>query len=384
MKTSRPFNEPAVNFINGLVASGNDAAAILDSRHLPMGSHHQKAIIVGVGGKLIAYVGGIEPNLDRVRNLSPDEPGSPLFDISVRLQDAGAFLVLETFIARWNLHPNKLGAPLRGESVALPPPIGGPVAIQVTHTYGRGFPFVSAVQTASTALANGIKNARQFFYMEDQYFVGSPKMASAIRDALSLNRNLVGIIVIAAENSVADLPDVAFRRRDFLNPLATSFPGQFLVFERLGGGSTIGPTAYVHSKLLIVDDEAAFIGSVNSNRRSWFHDSEIDATIVDTNGPGGIAPGTRGVVRDFRCNLWSQHFTLDSALLGDFAFCLGIWQAIISGQLVIIGGNLADISGIVSVRPYNVGATVPRFAIAGVPVASNVLEMVWNTLEDPT
>src|SRR5205823_3425132 len=153
-----------------------------------------------------------------------DELGSPLFDISLRLQDAGAFLVLETFIARWDLHPNKLGAPLRGKSVALPLPAGGPLAIQVTHTYGRGFPFVSAVQTASTALANGIRSARQFFYMEDQYFVGSPKMTSAIRDALSLNPTLIGIIVIAAEDCVGDLPDLPFRRRDFLRPVATSFP----------------------------------------------------------------------------------------------------------------------------------------------------------------
>jgi hypothetical protein len=383
MKTPSTVNIPAVNFINGLLASGNDAAAILDGRHLPVGSHHQKAIIVGVGGKLVAYVGGIEPNRNRIQPLAY-EPGSPLFDISVRLQDASAFLVLETFIARWNLHPSKLGAPLRGESVALPLPAGGPLAIQVTHTYGRGFPFVSAVQTASTALANGIRSARQFFYMEDQYFVGSPKMASAIREALTLNPTLIGIIVIAAEDSVSDLPDLPFRRRGFLNPLATSFPGRFLVFERLGGGLTTGPTAYVHSKLLIVDDEAAFIGSVNSSRRSWFHDSEINATIVDTNGPGDIAPGTRGVVRDFRCNLWAQHFNLGSSLLGDFAFCLGVWQAIISGNLVIIGGNLVDIRGTVSVRPYNVGATVPRYAIAGVPVDSKLLELAWNTLEDPS
>jgi phosphatidylserine/phosphatidylglycerophosphate/cardiolipin synthase-like enzyme len=229
------------------------------------------------------------------------------------------------------------------------------------------------VQTASSALANGIKSARQFFYLEDQYFVGSAKMAAAIRDALSLNLELIGLIVIAAEDSVSDLPDLPFRRRAFLNPLATSFPGRLLIFERLGGGSTTGPTAYVHSKLLVVDDEAAFIGSVNSSRRSWFHDSEIDATLVDTNGPGGIAPGTRGSVRDFRCDLWSRHLNIASALLGDFAFCLGQWQAIISGH-----------TSAVSVRPYSFGATVPRYQIKGVTVPDGVLDKAWDTLEDPT
>jgi len=382
-KTSRTVNDPAVQFINGLIATGNDAAAILDDRHLPMGSHHQKVVVVGSGGNLVAYVGGIEANLDRVPPPVSGELGSPLFDISVRLQDAGAWLVLNSFVSRWSAHPNSFGAPLRGSGLPVPTHTG-PLVVQVTNTYGSGFPFAAAIQTSSTALSNGIKNARQFFYMEDQYFVGSPKMATAIKDAMSSNPTLTGIIVIAAENSVADLPDVAFRRRDFLRPLVTSFPGRLLVFERLGGGSTIGPTAYVHSKLLIVDDEAAFIGSVNSNRRSWFHDSEIDATIVDSTGPGGTAPGTRGFARDFRCTLWAQHLNLSSALLGDVATSLTFWQAVISGALVLINGTLVDISGTVSVRTYSATAVVPRYDIGGVPVPDALLQKAWDTLEDPS
>ncbi|MBI3833200.1 MAG: hypothetical protein HY287_02600 [Planctomycetes bacterium] len=383
-EVARVVNEPAVNFINALKARGNDAAAIFDSEHLPFGSHHQKVIIVGTEKELIAYVGGIEPNRNRLESVAGQD-GSPLFDISVRLEGAGAWRVLRTFITRWNLHPNKFGSPLLAESLAEPLPAGGPLAVQVTHTYGRGFPFVSPVQTASTAIANGIRSARQFFYMEDQYFVGSPKMDSAIRDALSRNSNLVGIIVIAAEDCVTDLPDLPFRRRKFLGPLFNdpSFAGRVLVFERLGGGSTIGPSAYVHSKLLIVDDEAAFIGSVNSSRRSWFHDSEIAATIVDATGPGGEAPGQRGWVRDFRCNLWSRHFGLAPALLGNFATCLAIWQAIINLQTIIVSG----VNGVISVRPYDVNATVPRYA-KGMPntagARDRLLEKLWNTLEDPS
>ena len=375
MKASRRVNKPAVDFINGLLAGGKDGAAILDGQHLPMGSTHQKVIIVKSAAGLIAYVGGIEPNLDRLPPALPDEPGSPLFDISVRLEDAAAFLVLETFITLWNLHPDKLGSlPLRGESVALPAPSGGPMAVQVTHTYGRGFPFTAAVRTASTALANAIRNARQFFYLEDQYCTGTLMMGAAISDAMTANPSLIGIVVIANEDSVTDMPDLPFRRRDFLGPLALAFPGRFLVFERLGSGSTTGPTAYVHTKLLLVDDEAAFIGSVNSNRRAWFHDSEISATIVDMGGPGGTAPGTRGVVREFRCALWSDHLTVPSVALGDFPTALTIWQAIISGPS---GGAL-------SVRVYDVGATVPRFAIGPLTVDSRLLQLAWDTVQDPT
>ncbi|MDH6247767.1 IPT/TIG domain-containing protein [Mycobacterium sp. OTB74] len=378
--SSRTVNAPAVEFINGLAASGNDAAAILDDQHLPMGSHHQKVVIVGrgpfsttgAGGKLIAYVGGIEANIDRVPPPLLAEPGSPLFDISVRLEGAGALLVLDTFTLRWTPHPANLGAPLRGANLAVPTHTG-PLVVQVTHTYGRGFPFPTAVQTASTALANGIKNARQFFYMEDQYFVGSPKMKTAIGDALSSNPGLVAIVVIAAEDSVIDTPDIGFRRRAFLQPIVASFPNQILVFERLGSGSTTGPTAYVHSKLLIVDDEAAFIGSVNSSRRSWFHDSEIDATIVDSGGAGGTTPGTRGWIRDFRCQLWSAHLNTASGVLGDPASDINLWRAVISGTL--LGA---------SVRPYDVGAVVPRYSIKGVQLPDAVLQNGWDSFVDPT
>ena len=381
-KTARLVNEPAVKFINQLSAAGNDTAALLDNRHLLAGSHHQKILVIGTGGKLIAYIGGMEFNRDRIPPALADEAGSPLFDISVRLQDGAAFPVLLTFISRWTRHPGKTGALLRGESLGMPLPASGPQTVQVTHTFGRGFPFPNAVQTASTAVANGIKSARQFIYMEDQYFVGSSKLTAAINDAFSSNPNLVGIVVIAAEDSVNDLPDLAFRRREFFRPIVTAFPGRFLVFERLGDDrTTTGERAYIHSKLLIADDEAALIGSVNSSRRSWFHDSEISATITDTNGPGGVEPGARGGVRDFRCNLWAEHLKIDAALLGSFAFCLTLWQAAISGAFVTVGGKVVDVRNTALVRAYDVNALVPRW---GNNVPPAVLDAAWKSVEDPS
>jgi phosphatidylserine/phosphatidylglycerophosphate/cardiolipin synthase-like enzyme len=228
------------------------------------------------------------------------------------------------------------------------------------------------VQSASTALANGIRSARQFFYIEDQYFVGSNEMAKAISAVFS-NSKIIGIIVIASEDSVIDTPDVGFRRRDFLQPLVKSFPTQLLVFERLGqDGTTTGKGAYVHSKLLMVDDEAAFIGSVNSNRRSWFHDSEIDVTIVDPGGPGGTTPGTRGWIREIRCQLWSRHLNIPTAALGDPTTDIFQWFGVISG--LTLG---------TSVRPYDVAAVVPRYTIKGVQLADPILQIGWDTLEDP-
>src|SRR5205085_630542 len=58
-----------------------------------------------------------------------------------------------------------------------------------------------------------------------------------------------------------------------------------------GGGAMLGSSAsgskkyrdeiYVHSKVWIVDDICAKIGSANCNLRSYTHDSEMDIVMLD-------------------------------------------------------------------------------------------------------
>jgi phosphatidylserine/phosphatidylglycerophosphate/cardiolipin synthase-like enzyme len=47
---------------------------------------------------------------------------------------------------------------------------------------------------------------------------------------------------------------------------------------------------YVHAKTCIIDDRWSTIGSDNFNRRSWTHDSELSAVVVDRAGAGPRAP----------------------------------------------------------------------------------------------
>lgn len=366
----RVNNLTTISFVQQL---GGDCAAILDDRYLQFGSHHQKIVVVFAGGNLVAYVGGIEVSADR---LNPVSKGAPLFDVSLRVTGPGAREVLRTFVERWEAHPSASGAALTGGNVLSgPPPAAGTSRVQITHTYGRGFPFPSPVQTAAAARAQALGQARSFFYMEDQYFVGSPSQGAMMRKALAAGA--VGIVVIAAEDSVGDLPDVGFRRRSFLGPLARDFPGRFLVFERLGAGSTVGPGAYVHAKLLVVDDEVAIVGSVNSNRRSWTHDSEIDAVVVDDNGPG--APGTAaswGAPRRLRTDVWAAHLGLPANTLGDPSIGIAAFHAVNAG-----------LPGLATLRRYDL-TPVPRFVPPFtppllLPLLPHLLDFAWDTAEDP-
>ncbi len=83
--------------------------------------------------------------------------------------------------------------------------------------------------------------------------------------------------------------------------------GRFVVTEQI----------YIHSKLLIVDDAVAIVGSANTNDRSLTGngDTEIAAVVVDTEGvelrdlgSPTMKPQTRKFARELRRQLWEKHF----------------------------------------------------------------------------
>lgn len=85
--------------------------------------------------------------------------------------------------------------------------------------------------------------------------------------------------------------------------------GRYLVTEQI----------YIHSKLMIVDDAVAIIGSANTNDRSLTGngDTEIAAVIVDTDdcrledlGSPTMPVRSRGFARALRRQLWAKHFGL--------------------------------------------------------------------------
>ncbi|ALM84290.1 phospholipase D-like domain-containing protein [Bordetella sp. N] len=75
---------------------------------------------------------------------------------------------------------------------------------------------------------------------------------------------------------------------------------------------------YVHSKLTIVDDAVAIIGSANINDRSLNGngDTELAAVVVDDAEAGmtdvgeGVRTVTRKFARDLRMHIWRKHFGL--------------------------------------------------------------------------
>ena len=64
-------NTKTAEFLNGLNTGAADVRAILDQERGLIGTHHQKLLVVRGGGKLVAFVGGIEYNRDRIEGDNP-------------------------------------------------------------------------------------------------------------------------------------------------------------------------------------------------------------------------------------------------------------------------------------------------------------------------
>jgi phosphatidylserine/phosphatidylglycerophosphate/cardiolipin synthase-like enzyme len=66
-----------------------------------------------------------------------------------------------------------------------------------------------------------------------------------------------------------------------MQEMADVAPGRVAIY---GIENHHGTPVYVHAKVCVMDDVWATIGSDNFNRRSWTHDSELSAVVVDPSG----------------------------------------------------------------------------------------------------
>jgi phosphatidylserine/phosphatidylglycerophosphate/cardiolipin synthase-like enzyme len=79
-----------------------------------------------------------------------------------------------------------------------------------------------------------------------------------------------------------------------------------------------GLPVYVHSKICVIDDVWAAVGSDNFNTRSWTHDSELTAAVLDAErdpreptDPAGLGDGARRFARELRLAMLREHLDRD-------------------------------------------------------------------------
>jgi phosphatidylserine/phosphatidylglycerophosphate/cardiolipin synthase-like enzyme len=96
-----------------------------------------------------------------------------------------------------------------------------------------------------------------------------------------------------------------------------------------------GVPVYVHSKVVVVDDVWSMIGSDNLNRRSWTHDSELSAAVLDSEhdprepaDPAGEGDGARVFARNLRLELMAEHLDRAPGDLDDLVDPVKAFEAV--------------------------------------------------------
>ena len=313
--------------------------AILDMRVRSGGSHHQKLVVIRHGDdptRDVAYVGGIDlchsRRDDRDHGGDPQAQGGmgeeygdtpPWHDIQAAISGPAVHDVETVFRERWEDPTTLRRSPiivtrdrLRGldtrpdplpDQAPPPPPVeGGTHVVQLLRTYpnlrhGRDYAFArGGERSVAHGYTKAVKRGRHLVYVEDQYLWGA-HVGSVFTEALDAHPELRVIAVVPMYPDVTGVNRTAQlvgRRRAMLD-MARTAPDRVAVY---GIENRAGTPIYVHAKTCIVDDTWTTIGSDNFNRRSWTHDSELSAVVVDTAGD---------YARTLRLRLAAEHLERD-------------------------------------------------------------------------
>ncbi|WP_456820543.1 phospholipase D family protein [Cellulomonas sp. URHB0016] len=324
---------------------------LLDQRVRAVGSHHQKFVVIRHAERPaddIALLGGID--LAHGRRDDADHHGDPQalpfahqygprppwHDVHVQIRGPAVRDVEDVFRERWEdpaalsrlpwqAIPDVLHREDR-ESGPLPPPAADPpeagtCAVQLLRTYPRrrpGYPFApGGERSAARGYAKALRRARRLVYVEDQY-LWSADVARVFAAALRREPRLHLVAVVPRYPDQDD--------RLGLPPVRLGH-ARALQIVRAAGGDRVqvldvenrdDDPVYVHAKVCVIDDVWATVGSDNFNRRSWTHDSELTAAILDRRldgrsprDPGGLGDGARRFARELRLELWREHLDRD-------------------------------------------------------------------------
>ena len=318
----------------------------MDDTYPARGSHHQKFLVVNGAEGAVGFCGGIDYRLNRLdddRHLALEGyhdthakvEGPVVRDLAQDLHralepppegDQGGFRVL----------------PLLPDMAT--PPAAGSQFVQLTHTYAPryGYPFRPAGELGTlNALRRAIQRAKRFIYFEDQYATpyasdaldGSDDTLHILTDLLAAFDRVEFLLIVLPNH--AEAPFNRRYRYQFIRALRhkggskvrifyLARPGFVPVgtgadelepdsneteFAMLSQGTDVQPQGgsggkkyrdeiFVHSKIWVIDDVYAKIGTANVNRRSTTFDSEVDLHIID----GALDRGVRSAALGFACS----------------------------------------------------------------------------------
>ena len=287
-----------------------------DSDHPPMGSHHQKIVVVDDS---IAFVGGFDitpGRWDTREHLSHDirrvdrqgEVHPPIHDVQIAIDGPAATLLGYMSRTRW-AKATSTPVPVGGENPNIWPDGVRPDLTNVDVAISRTIPADEngkEIREVEQLYIDSIRSAKRFIYIENQYFTSSEitrALAERLREkngpeiVMVLHPHYTGLMESSTMGVLRKKVLANLHRADRHKHLGIFYP------VRKNENTSIS----VHSKVMVVDNQFLRIGSSNLSNRSMGLDTECDISI-EANGN----PDHEKAIIEFRNSLLAEHLGTSS------------------------------------------------------------------------
>ncbi len=293
-----------------------------DDRHPFGGCHHQKVVVVD---DQLAFCGGIDLTSHRWDTTAhrPDEPHrvtpsgtayGPYHEVQAMVEGPAAASLGVLARDRWRAIGADRLPPMNRFEQGLWPAGITPDFTDVDVAISRTLPGTDgqpAVRECEALFLDSIGAAKRTIYIENQYFTNS-NLAEALGARLAEPHGPELVVAVPRDShgwleqkTIGAIRDHLFRR--------------LIASDRYKRLRLVAPVAsrardvatFVHSKVMIVDDEFVRIGSANCSHRSMGLDTECDVAI-EARGDPHLQAG----VRRIRDRLIAEHLGLPADAIG--------------------------------------------------------------------
>jgi phosphatidylserine/phosphatidylglycerophosphate/cardiolipin synthase-like enzyme len=256
---------------------------------VPFGAcHHQKVLVVD---DRVAFCGGGDISVDRwdtpahmdddQRRIMPkQECHAPRHEVTMIVDGAAARALADLARERWFRST--------GERLEPPPDAGGDpwpehvpaqligprIAIGRTEPAWKRRPEVDEIRRLTLAC---IAEAKQTIYLENQYFT-SPVITEALAARLS-EPNGPEVVLVSTGKAPSWFDHLTMDRARGAMIWRLRAADIFGRFRALWPATAGGETIVVHSKVTVIDDRIARVGSANLNNRSGGFDTESELAL---------------------------------------------------------------------------------------------------------
>ena len=334
------------------------------------GPHVMHAKILLVDGKEAFIIGSpftqsywdtIKHKIYDLRRGSKEK--QPVHDVSIHIKGGCVPFIEEYFVGLWNYISHKEYDDediLKSHSSS---PSAGKHSIQLVRSITPNSFLENGEKGVLDMYRRAISNAQEYIYIENQYFTNK-YIAKALKAALERNKDLQLILVI---NGNPDIPTYRLWQHKRLKMLGLDIKEPVYDHPQIGVYNLWGiepegdkfdlQPFYIHSKVSIVDDKWATIGTANldgsslSGAEEFKHVSnphmnlnmEANALILDLDKP------STGDIRKFREELWGEHLGLKT-MKKPVKGWLELWKKVASNNIELLKEEIPSMKG--NILPY--------------------------------